>query len=235
MKIVMIHGQNHTGSSCHIGRMIAEKIDVCRGEHSDVTEFFLPRDLHRFCLGCYRCIEGDENCPFYQEKNRIMQAVEQADILIFTTPVYCMRASAPMKTFMDLTFTYWMSHRPRACMFRKKAVVVATAAGAGAGSAVRDIANTLFYWGVPCVRTYGMTVQAMNWESVSEKKKKRIQKDTDSLARRLSGGKKPFVGLRTRFMFRMMAMMQAAGFGSSPYEKEYWNHNGWLGSKRPWK
>ena len=50
MKIVLVHGQNHEGSSCHIGRMLA-------------------------------------------------------DLLIFTTPAYCMAPSAPMKALIDLTFT----------------------------------------------------------------------------------------------------------------------------------
>ena len=53
-----------------------------------------------------------------------MTEVESADILIFTTPTYCLRASAPMKSFIDLTFNYWMSHRPRKCMFSKKAIVI---------------------------------------------------------------------------------------------------------------
>lgn len=70
-----------------------------------------------------------------------MQAVENADLLIFTTPTYCMHASAPMKSFIDLTFTYWMSHRPRECMFSKKAVVMSTAAGKGTKSAIKDISN----------------------------------------------------------------------------------------------
>lgn len=61
-----------------------------------------------------------------------MSEVESADILIFTTPTYCLRASAPMKSFIDLTFNYWMSHRPRKCMFHKKAIVISTAAGTGA-------------------------------------------------------------------------------------------------------
>lgn len=80
-------------------------------------------------MGCYACIDDDTKCPFYEEKNRIMSEVEAADLLIFTTPTYCMRASAPMKSFIDLTSNYWMVHRPRKCMFNKQAVVVSTAAG----------------------------------------------------------------------------------------------------------
>ena len=56
MKIVLIHGQNHQGSSCHIGRMIAEKIT---GE-KEITEFFLPRDLNHAHLlyAGFRAHEG---------------------------------------------------------------------------------------------------------------------------------------------------------------------------------
>ncbi len=231
MKIAILHGQNHKGSSYHIGRMIADKI---QGEN-EITEFFLPRDMNHFCLGCYNCIEDDAKCPFYSEKKNIMDAVEAADVLIFTTPTYCMHASAPMKSFIDLTFTYWMVHRPRKCMFSKRAVVVSTAAGTGMKSAIKDITNTLFYWGVPYIKSYGVAVQAMSWDGVNEKKKAKIEKDTSKLARKLSTGKKPSVGLKTRFMFKVMGGMQSAGWGSSPVEKEYWVQNGWLGNKRPWK
>ena len=231
MKIVLIHGQNHKGSSYHIGRMIAEKID---GENK-IIEFFLPQALNHFCLGCYQCIENDTNCPFYADKKVIMDAVEAADLLIFTTPTYCMHASAPMKSFIDLTFTYWMSHRPRACMFSKKAVVVSTAAGTGTKSAIKDIKTALFYWGIPLIKSYGVAVQAMNWDMVNTKKKEKIEKDTARLAQKLSHNKKPHVGLKTRFMFKMMGAMQSAGMGSSPVEKEYWEKNGWLGKERPWK
>ena len=231
MKVVLIHGQNHKGSSYHIGRMIADKMQGT----NEITEFFLPRDLNHFCLGCYNCIEDDAKCPFYDDKRKIMDAVEAADVLIFTTPTYCMHASAPMKSFMDLTFTYWMVHRPRKCMFSKRAVVVSTAAGTGMKSAMKDITNTLFYWGVPYVKSYGVAVQAMSWDGVNEKKKLKIEKDTAKLARKLSVGKKPSVGIKTRFMFKVMGVMQSAGMGSSPVEKEYWEQNGWLGKKRPWK
>ena len=231
MKIVLIHGQNHKGSSYNIGRLVAEKISA----EKEITEFFLPRDLNRFCTGCYKCIEGDENCPFYEEKRIIMDAVESADLLIFTTPTYCMRASAPMKSFIDLTFTYWMVHRPRACMFSKRAVVVSTAAGQGTASAIDDVANALFYWGVPQIETYGVAVQAMNWDVVKPKKKAKIEKDIAKLAKKLSKPGKPAVGVRTRSMFGVMAMMQKMGWGSSPTEKEYWKEKGWRGRKRPWK
>ncbi len=229
MKIVLIHGQNHMGSTYHIGRLLLEQF-----ENSEVQDFFLPRDLEHFCIGCYNCIDDESKCPFYNEKRPIMEAVEDADLLIFTTPTYCMRASAPMKAFIDLTFTYWMVHKPRKCMFSKKAVVISTAAGTGMKSAIKDISNTLFYWGVPYVKEYGVAVQAMSWEQVSDKKKAKIKLDMVKLANRIKKTKVK-VGFKTRFMFGIMRMMQIKDMGSSESEKEYWKEKGWLDRKRPWK
>jgi len=231
MKIVLIHGQNHKGSSYNIGRMIADKISLDK----EICEFFLPRDLNHFCTGCYACIDDDSKCPFYTEKQKIMGSVENADLLIFTTPTYCMRASAPMKSFIDLTFTYWMSHRPRECMFSKKAVVISTAAGIGTGSAIKDVTTALSYWGISDIIKYGTSVQAMNWDMISPKKKSAIEKAADKIAKKISKNKKPNVSVKTKFMFGMMRMMQNCGMGSGEKEKEYWQKKGWLSKNRPWK
>ena len=134
MKIVMLNGQNHKGSSYHIGRQI---IDKTSGE-KEITEFFFPKDLNHFCLGCYKCIEDDTACPYYSEKKLILEAINDADLLVITTPTYCMHVSAPLKSFIDMTFDYWMVHRPKKCMFRKRAVVISTSAGAGTKSAIKD-------------------------------------------------------------------------------------------------
>lgn len=231
MKIVLLHGQNHKGSSYHIGRMVADKM----AQESEITEFFLPRDLPHFCNGCYGCIVSEESCPYYGEKHRILTAMEEADVLIFTTPTYGLRASAPMKSFIDLTFSYWMSHRPRACMFHKRAVVVSTAAGTGTGSAIKDITTMLRYWGVPYIKTYGISVQAMSWEQVSEKKKEKIDKDTAKLAEKVGKRTHVSAGPGTKGIFTMMRLMQKAGLGSGPDDRQYWEDRGWLGRARPWK
>ncbi|WP_242856133.1 NAD(P)H-dependent oxidoreductase [Ruminiclostridium josui] len=86
MKITMIHGQNHMGSTYHIGKLLADKLAT----EDEITEFFLPRDLNHFCKGCYQCIDDDTKCPYYKEKRSIIDAMEKADMFIFTTPNYCM-------------------------------------------------------------------------------------------------------------------------------------------------
>lgn len=230
MKIVMLNGQNHKGSTYHIGRMIADKIS---GEH-EITEFFFPRDLNHFCTGCYKCVTNREACPYYDEKKPILEAIDASDILIITTPTYCMHVSAPLKSFIDVTFDYWMSHRPTKSMFSKRAVIVSTSAGASPKAAMKDVADALLYLGVPSIIKYGIPVQAMNWDGVKPEKKRKIEKATTKLAKRLSNTKKPHVGIKTRFLFKMMQMMQKAGWNSDPIETTYWEQQGWLGKGRPW-
>ena len=128
MKIVLIHGQNHKGSTWNVANLLVQKIT---GE-KEVKEFFLLRDLNHFCVGCYSCLEGREKCPFWEDKQPMDEAMNEADLLILTTPNYCMMPSAPMKAFLDLFFTNWMSHKPQESMFHKRAVVISTASGAGA-------------------------------------------------------------------------------------------------------
>lgn len=164
-----------------------------------------------------------------------MEEVEKADILIFTTPTYCLRASAPMKSFIDLTFTYWMSHKPRKCMFKKRAVVVSTTAGVGSGAAIKDISTALGYWGVSDIIKYGISVHAMNWDMISEKNKSKIEKTTDKIAKELSRTPKQKVSIKTKALFGIMRMIQIKGMGSSEVEKNYWEKNGWLSKERPWK
>lgn len=230
MKITMLHGQNHRGSSCRIGELLAAQFP-----EAELSEFFLPRDLPHFCLGCCACLEDESKCPCYAEKKRIMDEIEQSELLIFTTPTYCMHASAPMKAFIDLNFTRWMSHKPWACMFQKKAVVISTAAGAGTKSAIRDVTTMLFHWGLPYVKSFGIAVQAMNWDQVSDRKKARIEKKVRRIAAAVRRKRRVRVGFKTRFIFGVMRMMQKKDWGASPVEKAYWQQQGWLAAARPWK
>lgn len=120
-------------------------------------------------------------------------------------------------------------------MFSKKAVVISTAAGAGAKKAAKLIAGNLINWGIPEVHTYAAVVNAMRWDMIPPKKKAGIEKDIKKLAHKLSRRKKAHVGVRTRFLFWFYGGMQKAGWGASPAEKQYWVENGWLSGTKPWK
>ena len=69
-----------------------------------------------------------------------------------------------------------MVHRPEKKMFSKQAVCISTAAGAGTKSTNKDIADSLFFWGVPKIYKYGVNVRAMSYSRISDKTKAEIDK-----------------------------------------------------------
>lgn len=233
MKITIIHGQNHKGSSYHIGRKIADSLT---GE-SDVFEFFLPKAMNHFCTACFNCLKDETTCPFYKDKLPIIEAIKQSDLLIFTTPVYALRASAGMKTFLDLMFTFWMTHKPKDYIFEKRAVIIATSAGSSGRAAVNDIKTSLSYWGISSIETFSIPIQAFSLETIKPERMQIIDKATARIISRQKKlqQKKSHVSIKTKFMFSLFAGMQKANWGASPFEKKYWEDKGWLGKERPWK
>ncbi len=229
MKTVILHGQSHKGSTYHIAHELAEKIG------GEITEFFLPRDFGEFCVGCTACFtESETKCPHYEKLSHITKAIDEADVLIFASPVYVYHATGAMKALLDHYGWRWMVHRPDERMFSKQAVCISTAAGAGMKSTNRDMADSAFWWGVAKVYKYGIAVAETSWGRVSEKKKQRVEKQLSALARKISnkqGHVKP--SLKTKLFFSVMRQMQKHGWNKA--DADYWKDKGWIGKKRPWK
>lgn len=228
MKITIIHGQSHEGSTCHLARLLAEKLG------GDVTEFFLPRDFGEFCVGCISCFTTSESaCPHYGKLRPLTQAMDEADVIILASPVYVFHAAGAMKALLDHYGWRWMVHRPEAAMFSKQAVCMSTAAGGGVGSTNKDMAHSTFWWGVGRTYKFGMAVFETRWEKVSGKIKKKADRKLAALARRikrLQGRVKP--GLKTKAVFSVMRL--AYKRGGSPADAAYWRTMGWTGKERPW-
>lgn len=229
MKIVIIHGQSHKGSTYHIAHELAEKIE------GEIKEFFLPRDFGEFCIGCTNCFMKSETlCPHYEKLKPITESIDEADVIILASPVYVYHATGAMKSFLDHYGYRWMVHCPEESMFRKQGVCISTAAGAGMKSTNKDMMDSLFFWGVAKRYQYGVGVAATDWDGISEKKKYAIEKATTSIAKKIkrnSANIKP--GLKTRAFFWIMHLMQRNGF--NPRDVEYWKMKEWIGKKRPWK
>lgn len=232
MKVLLINGQNHKGSTYHIGRILAEKLTL----PAEIDEIFLPRDMPHFCCGCSRCfMEGESLCPHYETTKPLTERMDEADVLIFTSPVYVYHATGSMKAFLDHYGYRWMVHRPEAKMFGKQAVVISTAAGAGMKPTCKDIADSCFFWGIGKIYRYGLAVHAIKWSEVSAKKRQQIEKKTSQLASKIKDrarSVKP--SLKTKGLFKVMSIAQKRGF--NPADKAYWEEKGWsTGSARPWK
>lgn len=229
MKITIIHGQSHQGSTCNIARLLAGKLN------GEVEEFFLPKDFGEFCIGCTKCFEVSETmCPHADSLSPITQAMDAADVIILASPVYVYHVTGPMKAFLDHYGWRWMVHRPEEKMFSKQAVCISTAAGAGLKSTNQDLAHSTFFWGVAKTYKFGIAVMETSWEKVSEKKKQKIDKKLDLLAKKIEKRKGHVTpSFKTKVFFTIMRQMQK--FGWNEADANYWKEKGWTGKKRPWK
>ena len=227
MKICMIHGQNHKGSTYHIGKMLGDKLG------GEVTEFFLPRDFGEFCCGCTQCFMKSETlCPHYEKLRPLTEAIDGADLLIFTSPVYVYHCTGSMKAFLDHYGWRWILHRPEEKMFSKQAVAISTAAGAGMKTTCKDITDSFRFWGVGKYYSYGAAVMATSWNEIKPAKKRKIEKDIERLAAKIrsaDGRVRP--PLKTKAFFELNSRFFK---GISPADKEYWKSKGWTEKARPW-
>lgn len=119
-------------------------------------------------------------------------------------------------------------------MFHKQAVCISTAAGAGIKSTNKDMADSLYFWGVGRIYRYGVAVRETSYERVSGKIKTAIDRKTSVLAERIKanyGRIRP--GIKTKALFYLMRIMQKNGFNEA--DAVYWKEKGWTEKVRPWK
>ena len=233
MKILMINGTLRQGSSYHVGKLVIEKIAK---KEEGFIELFLPKDMPEYCRGCATCImESEKKCPDYlMYMKRVTRMIDEADLLVFTSPVHVLHVTGAMKALLDHYGYRFMVHRPEECMFSKQAVCVTTGAGGGMRSTLRDMKQSLVFWGVGRVYTYGIAVSAIRWEDVTSEVKERILTDLEKLAVKFVRDPEQVVpSVTTKLLFYVLRHMHQKGM--NPVDQAYWREKGWLEKKRPWK
>lgn len=231
MEIVLIHGQNHLESTYHLGQLLLNEM----GTNHEVKEYFLPKDMSAHCHGCCKCLLlAEEECPNYEQTKAIKKTILEADLLIFTSPVYCMHVSSGMKALLEHCFLWFMIHRPQPQHFYKQAVILTAGAGGGMKKVVTDIKDSLAGWGISTIYAYGFRSGASKWSDVSEKKRIVVQQRMKAIADKILKRNRGNVSLYTKGYFMMMRAMHKKNW-SAPQDKEYWQNHGWLEKNKPWK
>lgn len=238
MKIAIFNGSDKKGCTWNLKNMFMDSL----GNGHEVVEFFMPKDLPVFCKGCATCaLKGVEFCPNREYLIPIRKAIEEADLLVFTSPVYVFHITGALKNLLDHLFPYWMPHRPEAVMMSKQAVVITDCLGMGNKSTAKTINHSLDYWGVG--RRYNLGFKLMGtifWDEVTEKRKAKFEKKIDKTAKKVlqkSENVKP--RFKIKMLFRVFTMSQK--IISKKYntydglDYKHWKANGWLDGKKPWK
>lgn len=233
MHITVIHGIGHHGSTYEITQLFLKQFEK---DTTRLQQFFLPKDMPHFCVGCFNCFtKGEHACPHATTIMPLVSALESADLIILTSPTYVFGMTGQMKAFLDHLAYMWMPHRPKGKMFHKRALIITTASGAGTKSVIKSLKTNCFYWGIPRTFSFKANVAAMNWKDVSDSKKKNITLSISKLSPKIitSITHHP-LGLKTRFLFRIMRMMQK-GNNWNMTDRDHWKSAGWLEKIRPWK
>lgn len=232
MKIAVIYGTSRKAKSSTYN--IAQQFIKCLSEGEAVTEFFLPQCMPNFCRGCWQCFTDHTKCSDYGYLRPIVEAMLDADLIIFTAPVYVYHVPGQVKAFLDHFGYQWMPHQPRKEMFSKQALLISTAAGAGTKSALKDLKDSMTFWGIAKTYTFGRNIHAADWDGVAEKMKLKLEKDIIRLSAKIkaeSGNVKP--SLKVKGLFYVMRLMQKK-FKFNEADVKHWESHGWLEKERPW-
>lgn len=180
MNVTVIKATNRKNSSTYN----AAKYFLSRlSEVEEVFTFTLPDDMPHVCRGCYACLHGkEEKCGGYAYLKPINEAIAKSQLILFCCPVWCFHAPGQIKSFLDHYGYRWLVHRPDFSMIRKQAVIIATAGGGGLKSAVKDIKDSMDYWGVARTHVVTQSVWGYFWNDMPEKFKKSFLKKLDKTA-----------------------------------------------------
>ena len=238
MKIVVINGTEKKGVSYRLKEIF---LDEFRND-ADITEFYLPKDCPEFCMGCTACFfSGEQQCKDREYVSEIESAMLEADLLVFVSPVYVFHTTGAMKSMLDHFGYRWMPHRPAKEMFGKRAIIITQCLGSGDKSAVKDIKDSLSWWGISYILTCRFKLMSdIMWDKIPAKKRAVFTKKLIIAAeklRKIDYTKPAVTNLSTKIKFHIVRMLQKSNGKKDPEytDFKYWKENGWIGSARPWK
>lgn len=237
MKITVINGTEKHGVTYRLKELFLEPFR----EKAEITEFYLPKDCPNFCKGCVSCIlNGEQTCKDAVCIKAIDDSLLEADLIVMTSPAYVMHVTGAMKNLLDHFAYRWMPHRPAPEMFGKRAVIITQCLGAGAGSAAKDIRDSLSWWGISQIGVCKAALGNIFWDQLPEKKRDSLTRNVQKLARRFAHmdyTRPAPTNLITKVKFFFCRKLQQSLHGADPeyLDGKYWAERGWLGSARPRK
>lgn len=134
MEAVVLHGSPRKGRNSDT---LAESLikGLTEANHWNVTDFYLHEMDIVHCQGCLHCENPPHNCVIEDGMQQIYRAYKDADLIIWTTPMYWGYLTSQMKTVQDrmealawsgfedktfvTIFTYRHHYESAANMFRR--------------------------------------------------------------------------------------------------------------------
>ncbi|HII09298.1 MAG TPA: flavodoxin family protein [Methanosphaera sp.] len=107
MKIVGINTSPREGSNCKIA--LEKALEAAEAEGAQ-TQLINSNPLTiSACQGCNYCKAHEGKCVIEDDMTQIYEAIEEADGIIFSIPVYFFDINAQMKIIIDRLYAYFQS------------------------------------------------------------------------------------------------------------------------------
>jgi multimeric flavodoxin WrbA len=225
MKVLVIMGSPQKGNTYRACEEFREEVQ--RGCPAEFEYVWLKDIDMRPCRGCYVCFQdGEAKCPHHDDIPSIVKKMDEADGVVFASPVYSNNVSGLMKTFIDRLS--YIGHRPR--FFGKKAFFIATTGLFGTRTVLKSMSFVMGgMWGFDAVGRVGVVTKkgAMPKDHI-ERNSRLLAKAAGKYSRALLLDK-----VRGPTLMNVIAFHCGRGVVSqmeevSPVDYMYWSERGWL-------
>ena len=128
-----------------------------------------------------------------------------------------------------------MVHRPNGKMFTKQALIITTAAGGGMRSTIRDIKDSMNFWGVGRLYTYSSATWHPRKPEMTGKVTEEMEGAILKICRKI---RKRAVHVKPRLKVKLLFYTYGRllhKMTPESIDSMYWKEQGWLDKVRPWK
>ena len=227
MKILVIMGSPRKGNTYRAAERIRE---VLQEKVPVEWEYVMLGDLDiAQCRGCLACFsKGEEYCPLKDDIAGLEEKMQDADGVVFATPVYGMQVSGLMKVFIDRHS--YIFHRPR--FFRQKALLLTTTGVLGIRDVLDYLDTVARIWGFEVAARVGITTGILHEERRGENDR-RIVAAAEAFLDALQRGSRSRPGFSDVMVFHgQRATFDELGEEWSPADHTYWTDQEWLEKDR---
>lgn len=238
MRLGVVMGTQH-GHEGTTGAIVAEVIDALShtGDLAVDTVTTTDLDLGSSCPACLSCMTaGEQSCPSFDRATPARRVMDEAELVLFATPVHSFHVSATMKRFVD-HFAY-LIHRP--AYVGKPAALVSTAAGAGHDEALGYLRTAIRRWGFHTVDQLGVNGPGLAKPPYRAKVDAAVTDFAATLRDAATNPVEPRPTTADLIGFRVARLLVEGGRAEGPVDAAYWEARGWFEAdwfsdqKPPW-
>jgi len=202
-----------------------KKLAIDEKKQLQVEKLFLSDYELKHCLGCRTCMDrGEEKCPLKDDLKEIKAKIDEAEAIIFGSPVYVGNVSSMMKALIDRLA--YICHRQE--FYRKVAFVYSTSGGSTNKQTNRTIAGALLSWGFNLLGTAGFIIKHHeSEEKIEELYTKKLDKIAEKVYRNVINERYLTPSTLSLAMFKLQQRERADPEKAHPLDYKYWKENGW--------